>query len=36
MRYRGTVAMAVAVATRSMACAALAQPRVDLAQMQGK
>ena len=30
MRYRGTVAMAVAVATRSIACAALAQPRVDL------
>ena len=30
MRYRGTVAMAVAVATCSVACAALAQPRVDL------
>ena len=30
MRYRGTVAMAIAVATRSIACAALAQPRVDL------
>lgn len=30
MRYRGTVAMTVAVATCAMACAALAQPRVDL------
>ena len=30
MRYRGTARMAVAVATCAMACAALAQPRVDL------